>query len=40
MLNDDMCREIVLGTKPAFSMSLDNLYDDPREVVSYILDLI
>jgi hypothetical protein len=30
MLNDDMCREVVLGTKPAFSMSLDSLYDDPR----------
>ena len=31
MLSDDMCREIVLGTKPAFSMSLDSLYDDPRD---------
>jgi hypothetical protein len=29
-LNDDMCREVVLGTKPAFSMSLASLYDDPR----------
>jgi hypothetical protein len=31
VLNDDMCREVVLGTKPALSMSLDSLYDDPRD---------
>jgi hypothetical protein len=30
ILNDDMCREVVLGTKPAFFMSLDSLDDDPR----------
>jgi hypothetical protein len=30
MVNDDMCREVVLGTKPAFSMSLDSLDDGPR----------
>jgi hypothetical protein len=39
ILNDDMCREVVLGTKPAFSMSLDNLSDDPRDGESlYICD--
>jgi hypothetical protein len=38
ILSDDMCREVVLGTKPAFSMSLDNLDDDPRAGESlYIL---
>jgi hypothetical protein len=31
ILNDDMAREVVLGTKPAFSMSLDHLDDDPRD---------
>jgi hypothetical protein len=31
ILTDDMCREVVLKTKPAFSMSLDNLHDDPRD---------
>jgi hypothetical protein len=31
ILSDDMCREVVLGTKPAFSMSLDSLDDDPRD---------
>ena len=31
ILSDDMHREVVLGTKPAFSMSLDSLYDDPRD---------
>jgi hypothetical protein len=31
ILNDDMCREVVLGTKPAFSMSLNSLSDDPRD---------
>jgi hypothetical protein len=37
-LSDDMVREVILGTKPAFSMSLDNLDDDPRDGESlYIL---
>jgi hypothetical protein len=31
ILSDDMCREVILGTKPAFSMLLDNLDDDPRD---------
>jgi hypothetical protein len=31
ILSDDMAREVVLGTKPAFSMSLDHLDDDPRD---------
>jgi hypothetical protein len=31
MLRDDMCREVLLGTKPGFSMSLDSLDDDPRD---------
>jgi hypothetical protein len=39
ILSDDTCREVILGTKPAFSMSLDNLDDDPRDGESiYVCD--
>jgi hypothetical protein len=31
MVDDDTAKEVVLGTKPAFSVSLDNLDDDPRD---------
>jgi hypothetical protein len=31
ILSDDLCREVVLGIKAAFFMSLDSLDDDPRD---------